>query len=175
MAVGGKPAPRDIAAGEHRLIGVGELAVSGDASLTLGTQPLGAGLGVAAYDAEARVGGIWHALLPDSTVDAARAAAQPGMFVDTGILALLHALRGIGARPLRLQFHLAGAAQIMDATGCFDPGRHNFEALVVALGRRGLQIRAMETGGFANRTLHLHVGSGCVLVKTIGRLKETVL
>jgi len=49
------------------------------------TYALGSCLGIAIYDPVARIGGLLHVMLPLSTIDPAKAAENPFMFVDTGV------------------------------------------------------------------------------------------
>ena len=70
------------------VVGVGGLAVSNNQSMILTTYSLGSCLGITIYDPVTRAGGLLHAMLPDSTIDTAKAAGQPAMFVDTGVGAL---------------------------------------------------------------------------------------
>ena len=70
---------------EHRVvIGLAELAVSNNPNAVLTTYSLGSCLGVAVYDPVAKVGGLMHAMLPDSNIDPVKAKAYPGMFVRHG-------------------------------------------------------------------------------------------
>ena len=110
------PAPSLIGIGfEHRVVvGLAELAVSNNPSAVLTTYSLGSCLGVAIYDPVVKVGGLLHAMLPDSSIDPAKAAAQPGMFLDTGLPALLREACGMRADKRRLRIYVAGGAQIMD-------------------------------------------------------------
>ena len=56
-------------------IGIGEWAVSADASRALKTFALGSCVAVLIYDVKIRVAGMIHIALPDSSIDAARAQA----------------------------------------------------------------------------------------------------
>ncbi len=71
------------------IVGMADLMVSQDPNLILCTFPLGACLGIAIYDPVVKVGGLLHSMLPDSSIDPKRAAARPGLFLDTGLALLL--------------------------------------------------------------------------------------
>src|SRR5664279_1366343 len=125
------PAPSLIGIGfEHRIVvGLAELAVSNNPSAVLTTYSLGSCLGVAVYDPVAKVGGLLHAMLPDSTIDPAKAVAQPGMFLDTGLPALLREACEMRADKRRLRIYVVGGAQIMDNNNVFNIGGRNRAAL----------------------------------------------
>ncbi|HEY1107226.1 MAG TPA: chemotaxis protein CheD, partial [Opitutaceae bacterium] len=80
--------------GQRVVIGVGDLSVSNNQSITLSTYALGSCVAVVAYDPVVRAGGLLHAMLPQSKLSPDKARAQPAMFVDTGMAALLRALTG---------------------------------------------------------------------------------
>jgi chemotaxis protein CheD len=107
------------------VVGVGGLAVSNNQSMILTTYSLGSCLGVTIYDPEIRAGGMLHAMLPDSSINAAKAAEQPAMFIDTGIGALFRAAYELKADKYRMQICVAGGAQFLDKTGFFNIGQRN--------------------------------------------------
>jgi chemotaxis protein CheD len=170
------PAPSLSSFLEQRVVvGVGDLAVSNNPSVVLATYSLGSCIGVAIYDPVARVGGLLHAMLPDSSIDPAKAAAQPAMFIDTGLPALFRAAYQLRADKYRIQICVAGGAQVMDSGGFFNIGKRNYEALARILAQHGLRIRAEQTGGLNSRSMYLHLGSGEVRLKISGQTREYVL
>lgn len=133
------------------------------------TFALGSCLGVVAYDPLARVGGLLHAMLPDSLSLPDRARDNPHLFVDTGISELLRSCIALGAKRERLWFKAAGGANPQGATGApdfFRVGERNGEALkrAVRLGR--LNLVAADLGGHASRTVQFDVASGRFTMKT---------
>src|SRR5579883_1458661 len=129
---------------EHHMVGLAELAVSQDPHLLLCTHALGACLGIAIFDPTAGVGGLLHSLLPDSKMDPKRAADRPGMFLDTGLAALLERALQLGAKKENLRVIIAGGAQIMDETTSFNIGQRNHEVLRALLAQHGLKIHAED-------------------------------
>jgi chemotaxis protein CheD len=172
MASSSPGAPPSV--GKTLVVGVGGLAVANKPFIVLTTYSLGSCLGITVYDPVARAGGLLHAMLPDSALNPQKAGAQPAMFVDTGLDALLQATRQFRVEERRLQICVAGGAQILDEGGFFNIGLRNHRALKEALGRRGLPIVAHQVGGFVSRTLSLELGHGRVLLKT-GLAGETIL
>jgi chemotaxis protein CheD len=157
------------------VVGVGGLAVSNNQGMILTTYSLGSCLGITCYDPVCRVGGLLHAMLPDSSINAAKAAEQPAMFVDTGVGALLRAVCALKAARNRLQVCVAGGAQFLDKTGFFNIGQRNYASLTQLLGQQGLSIDAKDVGGLVSRTLHLYLRSGEVRLKSSGQSEETIL
>jgi chemotaxis protein CheD len=161
---------------EHRVVvGIADLVVSNNPSVTLTTYSLGSCLGVAIYDPVLRVGGLLHVMLPDSSIDPQKAEAQPGMFVDTGVEALFRAAAQFGVEAERLRVAVAGGAQIMDTSGYFNIGKRNHESLTQCFQRQGLQISAEQVGGLVNRTMYLRLSTGEVRLKLSGQVAETLL
>ena len=161
---------------QHRVvIGLAELAVSNNPSAILTTYSLGSCIGVAIYDPVARVGGLLHAMLPDSTIDAAKAQASPGMFVDTGMPSLLRSACQMRADKRRLKIFLAGGARIMDDQNVFNIGGRNLAAFGQWLQREGLGVTAEQVGGQVNRTISLAIETGRVTLKVSGTVNEVNL
>jgi len=157
------------------VVGVGGLAVSNNQASILMTYSLGSCLGVTIYDPVTHVGGLLHAMLPASSINATKAAEQPAMFVDTGIPALFRA-----AYQLRLDKHravicVAGGAQFLDKTGYFNIGQRNYKSFTELLQQHGLTTIAEEVGGLVSRTVQLNIATGEVRLKTSGQESETIL
>jgi chemotaxis protein CheD len=160
----------------HRVVvGIAELAVSNNPNAILTTYALGSCVGIAIYDPVIRVGGLLHAMLPDSSLDPAKAQAQPGMFVDTGLATLLRGARQMRADRQRLKIFLAGGARIMDDQNLFNIGGRNLTAVAEYLRRENLRVTSEQVGGQANRTIALYVETGRVTLKVSGLSSEVVL
>lgn len=157
------------------VVGVGGLAVSNNQSMILTTYSLGSCLGVTIYDPVSHVGGLLHAMLPDSSINTAKAAAQPAMFVDTGIGALFRATYALKAEKSRMQICVAGGASFLDQSGLFNIGQRNYACLTRLLAQNGLTIDARDVGGLVSRTLHLCMGTGEVRLKCSGQTADTIL
>jgi chemotaxis protein CheD len=147
------------------IIGVGDLAVSNAAEAILSTYALGSCIGVAAYDAALRVGGILHFMLPDSNIAPAKAAAQPAMFADTGLPLFFRQLATFGAPASRLQLFLAGGASVIGGEDPFRIGERNRTAALAFLAGGPYRLAGLELGGSVNRTLHLDLARGILTLK----------
>ena len=157
------------------VVGIAELAVSNRQSVTLATYSLGSCLGIAVYDPVVKAGGLLHIMLPDSTLDSVKSARQPGMFVDTGVPALFRAAYELRAEKHRMIISVAGGAEIMDDSGCFNIGARNYDALTRLFREHGLCIQAAQVGGLVNRTMYLNLATGEVRLKISGQFQETIL
>src|SRR5450755_3621735 len=90
------------------IVGVADMLASNDAQAHLVTYSLGSCVGVVIYDSAIKVGGLLHAMLPDSNINSDRALDRPFMFVDTGLPALFHAVYALGGLKHRLTVKLIG-------------------------------------------------------------------
>ncbi|MEY4821798.1 MAG: hypothetical protein RLY72_1450, partial [Planctomycetota bacterium] len=67
------------------VVGVADMAVARDAHKSIVTYALGSCIGVTLYDPVAKVAGMLHFMLPESTVSPDKAAINPAMFGDAGL------------------------------------------------------------------------------------------
>lgn len=164
------PQSRAVAAvKKNSIVGMGDMLACGDPSSQLITYSLGSCVGVTIYDAVAQVGGMLHAMLPDSSINAERAASRPHMFVDTGLPAMFHAVYALGGVKSRLVVKMAGGAEFLDAKKIFNIGDRNVQAVVAMLARNGVHLEATETGGHESRTMRLDLNTGGVTLDIPGR------
>lgn len=150
------------------VVNISDAKVARRADDMLATYSLGSCIGVAMYDATARVGGMLHFQLPSSSLDADRAREAPLMFADTGMAHLIDALVASGAQENRMRVSMAGAAQMLNDAGTFNIGRRNHAAIRKILWERGLLIAGEDIGGKTPRNLYLSVADGKVTVKAGG-------
>lgn len=154
---------------KNLIVGVGDMLASNDVTAVIVTHSLGSCLGVAVYDSAVRVGGLLHAMLPDSAINPERAASRPFMFVDTGLPALFHAVYALGAHKHRLTVKIAGGAQFLDEKKVFNIGDRNLEAVLALLARNGVRPSASECGGRNSRTLRLDLATGGLSLEMPGQ------
>lgn len=139
---------------------------------SLVTYALGSCLGVAVWDPIARVGGLLHVMLPNSTIAPEKASANPFMFVDTGVPAMFRRCYELGAEKQRVVLKVAGGASPTTAGGNtdhFEIGKRNMILLRKLLWKNGVLIAAEEVGGSVSRTMSLSLHSGEVALKVEGR------
>lgn len=155
------------------VVDIADLKVSRDPNATLITYSLGSCIGIAIYDASARVGGMLHYMLPESSISPEKAKAAPAMFADTGIPKLFRAAYELGASKARLIVKVAGGSQLLDDNGTFNIGKRNYLALRKILWTNGVMIKAEDVGGALSRTLKLDIATGDVTLRS--RNQETRL
>lgn len=134
---------------------------------TLITYALGSCLGIAIYDEVARVGGLLHVMLPVSSVNPAKAANNPLMFVDTGVPELFKACYKAGAKKERIVVKVAGGASLQnnEDTDQFQIGKRNFIMLRKLLWKNNVLIKSFDVGENYSRTMSLDMATGNVILK----------
>jgi chemotaxis protein CheD len=153
--------------GQRFVIGIGGLQVTSGVVGTIVTHALGSCIGVAVWDAHARVGGMLHAQMPISLKSPDLARSDPCRFVDLGVPLLFQQAEQAGANRRRLRVTVAGAANMSGATSpMFDIGQQNLTALRKVLWKLGMLIAAEETGGRIPRTMYLDLVSGATTVQS---------
>jgi chemotaxis protein CheD len=148
------------------VIGIADLKFSNNKEDVLITYALGSCVAVAIYDPAAKVAGLLHYMLPDSSLDAVKAKENPGMFADTGIPLLFKSCYRLGADKKRIIVKVAGGASILDNTNYFRIGEKNIMALRQIFWRNKVFIDSEDTGKSYNRTVRLDVADGKVVVKS---------
>lgn len=140
---------------------------SPDAITTLG---LGSCVGVALYDKAAKVAGLVHVMLPDSTK--VRQNQNKAKFADTGIDLLIEMLQKEGANRAMLTAKIAGGAQ-MFAFGTNNDmlrvGERNVDAVKAKLKELGIRILAEDTGANYGRTVEFYPENGDFIIKSVGK------
>lgn len=149
------------------------MKVSGDVKDMLITHALGSCIGVTVYDPMVKVGGLLHFMLPDSSLDLNKAEKTPAMFADTGIPLLFKSCYRLGAEKRRMIVKIAGGSNILDNSNYFRIGQKNITALRKIFWKNNVLIDGEDTGEHHNRTVHLNISTGKVVVKnSSGILRE---
>jgi chemotaxis protein CheD len=154
------------------IVGIADCQVSKDPDAVLVTYALGSCIAVTIWDPIARVGGMLHFMLPDSTIDLPQAGKRPYMFADVGVPLLFRQSYELGAEKRRMVVRLAGGAQVMDDHGVFDIGRRNYVATRKILWKAGVLIQHEAVGGSGSRTVRLEVGTGKMWLRGTGGVEE---
>jgi chemotaxis protein CheD len=150
------------------IVGVADMVATNDPGAELVTYSLGSCLGVTVYDPIKKAGGLLHLMLPDSSINPQRAAAEPYMFVDTGVPLLFKAVYNLGGDRFRVVVKVAGGAQFFDPNRSFNIGERNCGALHALLARKGYSIHAEAVGGVCSRTVRLDLSNGNVTISSPG-------
>jgi chemotaxis protein CheD len=154
------------------VVGISDCQASKDRNSTLVTYALGSCVGIGVYDPGSSVGGLLHVLLPESSLDAEKAAQNPCMFADTGVTQLLNRCAELGALKSRLRVWLAGGSAVMDTRGVFNIGKRNQLAARKALWKAGLLTLSEDLGGQGSRTVRLELATGTFWVRAAGADQE---
>jgi chemotaxis protein CheD len=142
------------------IVGIGGIAVSTQREEVLITHSLGSCVGVALYDPVACVGGMAHFMLPLSKLDPAKAAREPGLFADTGLMLLFDEVIAAGGRMSRLVCKVAGGARMFGHEDRFKTSERNYYVVRKLLWKNNVLIAGEEVGGSIPRTLILYMEDG---------------
>jgi chemotaxis protein CheD len=142
------------------VVGVGACGFAALPTVSLATYALGSCIAVVAWDWKLRVGGLLHAMLPDSSIDRARAASEPFVYVDTGVPELFRRLEQGGASKRRIRCCLAGGASMVLDPVRFEIGKRNYLAARKAFWKLGAFIDQEDVGGVETRSLRLDLSTG---------------
>jgi chemotaxis protein CheD len=168
------PAPPTAPAAERAIVvGIGDLnfALARSGPGRLATYALGSCLGVCLHDPVAGVAGLLHVMLPSSSVDPARAATAPAMFVDSGVPLLFKESYRLGARKERLVVRVVGGAHQAAHEGedQFQIGKRNLLMLRKLLWKNNVLLHAHDTGGLqTSRTVVVDVATGALTIRSQG-------
>lgn len=156
------------------VVGVADCQVTNDTAASIITYALGSCVAVAIHDPVAHVGGMLHLMLPESSLDSAKAERNPYMFADTGIPLLFRQAYAAGADKKRLIVRLAGGAQVMDDAGVFNIGKRNCLTVKKVLWKAGVMISGESLGGNESRTVRLEMNSGRFFMRTAGGPEQDI-
>jgi chemotaxis protein CheD len=153
--------------GRELLVRVADLQIgtAGDVLVTVG---LGSCVAILLHDAEARVGGLAHILLPSPAL--ARPDGNPAKFPHSAVPRLLQLMTSQGARSNRITGRLAGGASMFAALappGTIQMGERNLVAARRALHECGVPLVGEAVGGDFGRTVRMRVADGRVEVSTV--------
>lgn len=132
------------------------------------TFALGSCVAICLYDAEKKIAGMAHIMLPDSK-QLANGANQPLKFADTALIELLKVMQQNGARSSVLIAKIAGGAQMFAETGnspLGNIGGRNTQAVKDGLARFRIPIIAEDTGKNFGRTCYFDASTGTMLIKS---------
>ncbi len=147
------------------VVGIAEVAMTADPGATLVTYALGSCIGVTVFDPVARVGGMLHFMLPQSSLSQEKAERSPCMFADAGVPLLFKNAYELGAKKERLIVCAAGGAEILADEGHFKIGSRNRTMLRKLFWKNKVRLASEDTGGTHSRTMTLRLADGSVTVK----------
>ncbi len=128
---------------------------------------LGSCVAVFLYDAEARVGGLAHILLPSPPRGAVEGG---GRYATSAVTAMIEESLRQGARFAALRAKVTGGSRMFtfeSEAGRPAIGDRNVEAALRALEEAGVAVVASDIGGASGRTIEADLGDGTLTIKTI--------
>ena len=149
-------------------VGIADLNVV-KAPDSIATYALGSCVGICLYDAEKKIAGMAHIMLPLSK-EAAQGVDNKRRYADTGIMELIQTMSLQGASPSRLTAKIAGGAQMFNVNSAvFNIGERNVAAVKKILAAYKIKIVAEETGENFGRTVFFHGDTGIMEVRAATR------
>lgn len=148
------------------------IAKSPDSLTTLG---LGSCIGLTLYDPVAKIGGLVHYMLPDSTK--LKNNSNIAKFGDTGIRELYKKMIKKGASPTRMVAKIAGGAKMFEVSGLSsvgNVGERNAEEAKIILKELKVRLVAEDTGLNYGRTVVLNCENGEYLIKSVGKPQKVI-
>ncbi len=156
------------------VVGISDIKVAkGDNTIV--TYALGSCVGVCLYDEVTGVGGMLHAMLPDS--NQALEAFRPEKYVDSGIPILHRMVCRMGADRRRLKAKLFGGAKMFQyavSTETTDIGTANVLMARESLRRMGVALVTEVTGGEVGRTIRFNPSDGSVHIRATDNTEQNV-
>jgi chemotaxis protein CheD len=140
-------------------------AAAGTILVTVG---LGSCVAIALHDAEARVGGLAHVLLPSPALS--RTQDNPGKFPQTALPRLLDLMVELGAVRRRITARIAGGASMFGSispAGAIQMGERNVVACRQVLEQLAIPLLGEAVGGDYGRTVRLDAATGRLDVSSI--------
>jgi len=145
-------------------------AATGQGDVIMCTVGLGSCVAIVLHDAEARVGGLAHVLLPSQSLS--RDRENRAKFPSTAVPLLLEQMRALGARLERVTAKIAGGASMFASllpSSTLQMGERNIIATREALERAKIPIVGQDVGGGYGRSVYFHVNSGAVDVRSLSK------
>lgn len=142
----------------------------------LTTIGLGSCIGIAIWDPVAKIGGLAHIMLPDSTQ--IKNNSVVAKFADTGIQKLVDDMIKIGASKNRMVAKIAGGAKMFElksaSASSINVGAKNAEASIAKLEELGIPIKSSDTGLNYGRTVILDASNGDYIIRAVGKPEKTI-
>ena len=138
-------------------IGVGGVIVA-QGEIALRAIALGSCIGVAAYDADKRIGGMAHVMLPGSAPDK---AVEKTRYAANAIEEMIRQMIERGSKPGNIEVCLVGGGNVLereDDTIC----ESIIESVREILENKGIGVKASAIGGAQRRSVSIDLESGQV-------------
>ncbi len=141
-------------------VNLSDMRISKQNDDLLFTPELGSDMGISIFDPVAKLGAVFHGMLPEAKVYPDMAQKNPFMFVDTGLPRMLEEAYAQGAFQGRLIAYVAGGADLIDTPKVFAVGKENIEKTFQILKAHRVSVARQSVGGNQTRALFLNVATG---------------
>ena len=142
---------------EEIVVGIADAKVTRGNHI-LATYALGSCVGICIYDEVSAIGGLLHAMLPDSST-CSETFINSQKYVDTGMQKLYKTLCRMGASERHLRAKVVGGAKMFEyktTIKAVDIGTANVLQARRCLSRFGIPIAGEVTGGEVGRTIRFN-------------------
>jgi len=156
------------------VVGMADMKVTGGDNI-LTTYALGSCVGICLYDEVTGIGGLLHAMLPDS--GGSMPFSAPEKYVDSGLTVLYRTLCHMGIHRHHLQAKLIGGAKMFGyKTTVYDGGigTANVMQAKKLLRKMGIRLVWEVTGGMVGRTIRFRPATGAVLIQSTDHKIEVI-
>lgn len=150
-------------------VSIGQVVVTKE-KIVLRCLALGSCIGIAAYDAKEKTGGMAHIMLPDR---APAKAVEKTRYAANAIDDMIGQMAKMGSRPSGIDVCLVGGGNVLgraDDTIC----QSNIESAKRILESKGIVIQASSLGGTKRKSVLLDIDNGRISY-TEGDEKQKVL
>lgn len=143
---------------------IGQIVV-GKAPDELQAVALGSCIGAVIYDANSKIAGLAHVLLPDST--AFSKLGTLGKYADLAIPETIKLIIAKGGKRENLKAKIAGGAKMFQSNFGkeSDIGRRNTDAVIAALKRANITLIAQDIGDNIGRTINYNIQTNVLTIK----------
>ena len=155
------------------VVGIADMKIAQGADQVLSTYALGSCVGVCIFDEVLKTGGLLHAMLPN----AGEEHDKPFRYVDTGLPAMIQALRVKGVAPARMKAKLVGGAKMFGYQVTMDGddiGSRNVRQVQQLLRQYRIPIILQETGGEMSRTIRFSLETGLVTILNADKTQKVI-
>lgn len=138
---------------------------------TIRTSGLGSCVGIILYDDRAKISGMAHIMLPDSSF-ARSGQMNRAKYADTAIHDLIHLLIKAGTSKYRLKAKIAGGAQMFKFSlnsEAMRIGPRNVKAVKKILNELNIPLVYEDVGGSSGRTIEFNPATSLLEIRTVNK------
>ncbi len=152
-------------------VGIADLAVARDPVIL--RTILGSCVGICLYDADEKLGGLAHIMLPDMKPG----SRVPKKYADTAIPMLIEEMEKEGGSTERMKAKLVGGARMFNLSEnsmMGDIGRHNIERTREVLLEFKIEVLSEDVQGTSGRTIDFYTSDGNIRIKSINQEEKYI-